>query len=264
MPIDITYYITSLLEIALIWVVLNYLLKFFWGTRAMDVVFGLLAFLFLFVLADKLHFPIIRRLMLHVVNVAAIVVFIIFQPEIRLALSRVRFHGRKIVIDLQDQFIEHLTSCIYQMSERQVGALVVLENKDSFDEFLSFSSVKINADFSEELLETIFEPSSPLHDGAVILRAETIAYARVVLPLAQDTTQLSRSMGTRHRAALGASQRTDALIIIVSEENGYVSLSRDGILTRRVKMDRFKAVLRSILTLKEQKRKPFSSWIWKK
>ncbi|EPJ32857.1 disA bacterial checkpoint controller nucleotide-binding family protein [Chlamydia psittaci 06-1683] len=71
-------------------------------------------------------------------------------------------------------------------------------------------------------------------------------------------------MGTRHRAALGASQRTDALIIIVSEENGYVSLSRDGILTRGVKMDRFKAVLRSILTLKEQKHKPFSSWIWKK
>ncbi|WP_375793148.1 diadenylate cyclase CdaA [Chlamydia sp. 12-01] len=264
MPIDITYYTTPLLEIILIWVMLNYLLKFFWGTRAMDVVFGLLAFLFLFVLADKLHFPIIRRLMLHVVNVAAIVVFIIFQPEIRLALSRVRFHGRKFVIDLQDQFIEHLTSCIYQMSERQVGALVVLENKDSFDEFLSFSSVKINADFSEELLETIFEPSSPLHDGAVILRAETIAYARVVLPLAQDTTQLSRSMGTRHRAALGASQRTDALIIIVSEENGYVSLSRDGILTRGVKMDRFKAVLRSILALKERKRKPFSSWIWKK
>lgn len=81
MPIDITYYTTPLLEIVLIWVMLNYLLKFFWGTRAMDVVFGLLAFLFLFVLADKLHFPIIRRLMLHVVNVAAIVVFIIFQPE---------------------------------------------------------------------------------------------------------------------------------------------------------------------------------------
>ncbi|AAD18254.1 conserved hypothetical protein TIGR00159 [Chlamydia pneumoniae LPCoLN] len=264
MPFDITYYTTPLLEIILIWVMLNYLLKFFWGTRAMDVVFGLLAFLFLFVLADKLHLPIIRRLMLHVVNIAAIVVFIIFQPEIRLALSRIRFHGKKFFIDTQEQFVEQLAASIYQLSERQIGALVVLENKDSFDEYLSFSSVKINATFSEELLETIFEPSSPLHDGAVILRGDILAYARVVLPLAHDTTQLSRSMGTRHRAALGASQRSDALIITVSEENGSVSLSRDGLLTRGVKIDRFKAVLRSILSPKEHKRKPLFSWIWKR
>ncbi len=257
-------YSIPFLEITLIWAVLNYFLKFFWGTRAMDLVFGLLAFLFVFVLADKLHFPVIRRLMFHVVNIAAIVVFIIFQPEIRLALSRIRFLGKKVVIDFQDQFIERLSACIYQMSERQVGALIVLENKDSFDEFLSFSSVTINANFSEELLEAIFEPSSQLHDGAVVLRGETIVYARVVLPLATDTSQLSRSMGTRHRAALGASQKTDALVITVSEENGGVSLSRDGILTRGVKIDRFKAVLRSILSQKEDKRKPFASWIyWK-
>lgn len=264
MPLTIATYTIPVLEISLIWVMLNYLLKFFWGTRAMDLVFGLLAFLCIFVLADKLHFPIIRKLMLHVVNIAAIVVFIIFQPEIRLALSRIRLRGKLFVIDLQDQFIDHLSSCIYHMSERQIGALIVLENKDSFDEFLSFSSVKINAHFSEELMEAIFEPVSQLHDGAVVLRGETIAYARVVLPLATDTAQLSRSMGTRHRAALGASQRTDALIIIVSEENGNVSLSRDGVLTRGVKIDRFKAVLRSILAQKEHKRKPLASWIWKK
>ncbi|WP_201457037.1 diadenylate cyclase CdaA [Chlamydia sp. 17-3921] len=264
MPQDITLYTTPLLEVLLIWAVLNYLLKFFWGTRAMDVVFGLLAFLFLFALADKFNLPIIRRLMLHVVNISAIVIFIIFQPEIRLALSRIRFRGRRFAIDTQDQFVEHLTSSIYHLSERQIGALVVLEKQDLFDEYLSFSSVKINADFSEELLETIFDPSSPLHDGAVILRGETIAYARVVLPLAHDTIQLSRSMGTRHRAALGASQRSDALIITVSEENGNVSLSRDGLLTRGVKIDKFKAVLCSILSPKKPKYKSFISRIWKR
>ncbi|AEB41963.1 diadenylate cyclase CdaA [Chlamydia pecorum] len=265
MPLDFTLYIIPLVEILLIWIILDYLFKFFWGTRAMDVVFGLLVFMFFFALADKFNLPIIRRLMLHMANVFAIVAFIIFQPEIRLALSRIRFRGKKFAfINTHDQFVEHLTSSIYHLSERQIGALVVLERQDLFDEYLSFSSVKINADFSEELLETIFDPSSPLHDGAVILRGETIAYARVVLPLAHDTSQLSRSMGTRHRAALGASQRSDALVITVSEENGNVSLSRDGLLTRGVKMDRFQAVLRSILSPKEKKHKTLFSRIWKK
>lgn len=260
----LAHYAIPVLEISLIWITLNYLLKFFWGTRAIDVVVGFFAFFLLFFLADKLHFPIIHRLMLHVVNVAVIVVFIIFQPEIRLALSKIRFREKKFFLDSQSQFIEHLASCVYQMAERQIGALIVIENIDSFDEFLNFSSVKINAVFSEDLLITIFEPTSPLHDGAVIIKGETIAYARVVLPLAQDTAQLSRTMGTRHRAALGASQRTDALIVTISEENGHVSLSRDGILTRDVKRDRFKAVLRSTFSVREEKPKTISSWFYKK
>ncbi|AAX50262.1 hypothetical membrane spanning protein [Chlamydia trachomatis A/HAR-13] len=195
MFVGITYYTTPLLEIALIWVVLNYLLKFFWGTGAMDLVFGLLSFLCLFVLAEKLHLPVIRNLMLHVVNIAAIVVFIIFQPEIRLALSRIRLCREKFVINMQDEFIDHLTACIYRMAERQIGALIVLENERLLNDLLNLSAVKINADFSEELLEAIFEPSSHLHDGAVLMRGKTISYARVILPLAHDTTQLSRSHG---------------------------------------------------------------------
>ncbi|WP_246481874.1 diadenylate cyclase CdaA [Chlamydiifrater volucris] len=250
-----------LAEITLIWALLHYLLKFFWGTRAMDVVFGFLFFLFLFVLSDRLNFPVINKLMLNVVNIAAIAVFIIFQPEIRLALSRIRIRGRKYNLKAQDHFIEQITNTVYYFSERQIGALIVLENKDSFNEYLNLSSVTLNADFSEELLKSIFEPSSPLHDGAVIIRGEVIAYARVILPLAQDTAQLSRTMGTRHRAALGASQKTDALIITVSEENGNVSLSRDGLLTRGVKMDRFRAVLRSLFAANKNRNKSYKSWL---
>lgn len=259
---SLAYCLVSILEVALIWIVLNYLLKFLWGTRAMDVVFGLLMFLCLFILAGILNLPVIRKLMLHVVNVAAVVVFIIFQPEIRLALSRIRFRKKHFMIDSREQFIEHLATCIFRLSERQIGALVVMENQDVLDEFLGSSSVQIHAQFSEELLESIFDPTSPLHDGAVVIRDDTIAYARVILPLAQDTSQLSRTMGTRHRAALGISQKTDALVITVSEETGCVSLSREGILTRGVKLDRFKAVLNSLLNPNKKRSSNFlTTWL---
>ncbi len=104
----------------------------------------------------------------------------------------------------------------------------------------------LNANFSPELLESIFITTTPLHDGAVIIRGTTLLSAATILPLADDTTQLSKSMGTRHRAGLGISQVTDALIIVVSEETGKVSIARDGIMTRGVKSDRFKGIIRSV------------------
>jgi DNA integrity scanning protein DisA with diadenylate cyclase activity len=113
------------------------------------------------------------------------------------------------------------------------------------DEFAN-KAVLLNANFSPELLESIFITTTPLHDGAVIVRGTTLVSAATILPLADDTTQLSKSMGTRHRAGLGVSQVTDALIIVVSEETGKVSIARDGIMTRGVKSDRFKGIIRSV------------------
>lgn len=250
--------LTPISEILLIWVMLNYLLNFFWGTRAMDVVFGFLVFLCVFLFATWVNFPVIKTLMLYVVNIAAIAVFIIFQPEIRLALSKIRVKGRKYKeINDTEKFIESLSQCVYHLASKQIGALVVLENTDVYSDS---SAVQINASFSPELLESIFLPSSPLHDGAVILRGTTILYASAILPLAQDTSQLSKTMGTRHRAALGASQKSDALVIVISEENGKISISRDGILTRGIKIDRFKAILRSVLSLDVSNNKSKKSW----
>ena len=104
----------------------------------------------------------------------------------------------------------------------------------------------LNAEFSSELLETVFATNTPLHDGAVIFRDKIMLAAAVILPLAEDPSQLARSMGTRHRAGLGLSHMTDALVIVVSEETGKVSIAREGIMTRGVKMDRFKGIIRSI------------------
>lgn len=227
----------------------------------MDVVFGFLAFLFIFFLASWLDFPVLKKLMFNVVNVAVLAVFIIFQPEIRLALSKIRIKGRKYrEIHEFDVFLEGLTKSIYRFSDKQIGALVVLENQDSYEEYAS-SAVKLNANFSSELLETIFMTTTPLHDGAVVIRGTQIMAAGTILPLAHETAQLAKSMGTRHRAALGASQKTDALIIVVSEETGKVSIARDGILTRGVKLDRFRGIVRSVFTPPELSKK-FKEWRW--
>ncbi len=234
------------LEIMIIAIMIYYLLSFFWNTRAMDLVFGLMAFLLLYTMSRWFYLPVLQKLLLYFVNVAVIAILVIFQPELRLALSRLSVKGKKYrEITEFDKFLDTIAQSVYRMSERRIGALILLENQDSLDEFAN-KAVILNAQFSPELLESIFITTTPLHDGAVIIRGTSILSAATILPLADDSTQLSKSMGTRHRAGLGISQITDALIIVISEESGKVSIARDGIMTRGIKIDRFKGIIRSV------------------
>ncbi|MBF8262376.1 MAG: ybbP [Parachlamydiales bacterium] len=238
--------ITPFLEVMIIAIMLNYLLSFFWKTKSMDLVLGFFAFFFILVFSSWLNLPVLHKLMVLIGNVAVIAVLIIFQPELRMALSKLSVKNRRYRdINEFDKFLDQLSNSIYRMSEKRVGALIALENEDSLDEYAQ-KAVLVNADFSPELLETIFATNTPLHDGAVILRDRTLLASSVILPLAEDSTQLTKSMGTRHRAGLGLSHLTDALVIVVSEESGKVSIAREGIMTRGVKIDRFKGVIRSI------------------
>lgn len=241
-------FLTPGLEISVISFALYYLLSFFWNTRAMDLILGLLAILVLYLSVNILHLPVLHKLMLYFINVTVIAVLIIFQPEIRIALSKLSLKGKKYrEITEFDKFLDNISQCAYRLSEKKIGALILLENQDSLDEYAN-RSIILNALFSPELIESIFSTTTPLHDGAVIIRGTTILSAATILPLADESSQLSKSMGTRHRAGLGISQITDALIIVVSEETGKVSIAREGIMTRGVKIDRFKGIIRSIFT----------------
>ena len=238
--------ITPFVEVAIIAVMLNYILSFFWNTKSMDLAIGFLAFLLILAASSLLHLPVLHRIMLLVGNVVAIAVLIIFQPELRIALSRLSVKGRRYrEITEFDRFLDQLSNSVYRMSEKRIGALLALENEDSLEEYAQ-KAVLLNAEFSPELLETIFAPNTPLHDGAVILRGTSVLAAAAILPLAEDSSQLAKSMGTRHRAGLGLSHMTDALLIVVSEETGKVSIAREGIMTRGIKVDRFKGIIRSI------------------
>ena len=240
--------LTPFLEILIITILVNYLLSFFWKTRSMDLMLGLVAYLIIYSLASWLNFPILQKIMLLVANVAVIAILIIFQPELRVALSKLSLKSKRHKeISEFDRFLEQLAHSVYRMADRKIGALIVLEHEDSLSEYAN-KAVLINALFSSELLESIFAQGTPLHDGAVIIQDSTIVAASVIVPLAEDSSQLAKSMGTRHRAALGLSQITDALIIAVSEESGKVSIARDGIITRGIKIDRFKGIIRSVFT----------------
>lgn len=234
------------IEILIIAIMVYYLLSFFWNTRAMDLLYGSFAFIIFFALSKWFNLPVLEKLMFYVVNVAVLALLIIFQPELRLALSKLSLKTRRYreVTEI-DKFLEAISQSVYRLSERRIGALIVLENQDSLEE-LANKAVRIDAQFSPELLESIFITTTPLHDGAVIIRGTSILSAATILPLADDSTHLAKSMGTRHRAGLGISQVTDALVIVVSEETGKVSIARDGIITRGVRIDRFKGIIRSV------------------
>lgn len=238
--------VTPVIEIGVIAVVLDYLLSFFWNTRSMDLLVGLLAFFVMFVFSSILHLPILYTIMSNLMNVAAVGLIMIFQPELRVALSKLSLKGKRYrEVTEFDKFLDQLTSSIYRLAEKRVGALIALEHTDKLDEFAQ-KAVILNSKFSSELLETIFTNSTPLHDGAVIIRDMTIVAAAVILPLAQEGVEVTRSMGTRHRAALGISETSDALVIAISEESGKVSLARKGVISRGVKANQFKGVIHSI------------------
>lgn len=238
--------ITPFIEVTIIAVMINYILSFFWNTKSMDLVIGFFAFFLIFAISSWLNLPVLHKIMILIGNVAVIAIIVIFQPELRVALSKLSFKSRRSrEITEFDRFLDQLAGSVYRMSEKRVGALIVLENEDSLDEYAQ-KAVILNSEFSPELLETIFSVTTPLHDGAVILRDSIVVAAAVILPLIEDASQLAKSMGTRHRAGLGLSHMTDALVIVVSEETGKVSIAREGIMTRGVKIDRFKGIIRSI------------------
>ncbi len=237
---------TPFLEILIIAIIINYILSFFWNTKSMDLVIGFFAFFLILGISSWFNLPVLHKIMVLAGNVAVIAIIVIFQPELRVALSKLSLKSRRSrAITEFDKFLDQLAASVYRMSEKRIGALIVLENEDSLEEYAQ-KAVMLNGEFSPELLETIFAINTPLHDGAVILRDKLILAAAVILPLIEDSSQLAKSMGTRHRAGLGLSHMTDALVIVVSEETGKVSIAREGIMTRGVKMDRFKGIIRSI------------------
>ena len=220
--------ITPFLEVAIIAIMINYLLSFFWNTKSMDLVLGFFAFLLILATSSWLNLPVLHKILVLIGNVAAIAVIVIFQPELRMALSKLSLKSRRSREMTQfDKFLDHLATSVYRMSDKRIGALIAMENEDSLEEYAQ-KAVLVSG------------------DGAVILRDTNILAAAVILPLAEDSTQLAKSMGTRHRAGLGLSHMTDSLVIVVSEESGKVSIAREGIMTRGIKIDRFKGIVRSI------------------
>src|SRR5579864_909929 len=189
---DITHAITPIAEILIMTIMINYLLSFLWNTRSMDLLLGFFAFLLILAISSWLNLPVLRQILILVGNVLAIAVIVIFQPELRMALSKLSLKNRRSREFTEfDRFLDQFANSVYRMSDKRIGALIALENEDSLEEYAQ-KAVQVRGEFSPELLETIFSPATPLHDGAVILRDRTILAAAVILPLGEDPSQLAK------------------------------------------------------------------------
>lgn len=226
-------------------------------TRAAQLVKGI-AVMFLFYFISKMvGLKTLGFLMDNVLQVGLFALVVVFQPELRRALEQV---GRSRIGKLQmfssgvseqekqagwNRFIEALLEEIPALSRQRIGALMVIEMQTKLGEIIKTGTI-VDADPSAELIGNIFFPNSPLHDGAMIVRDGRLHAAGCFLPLS-DNSEISRELGTRHRAALGMSEVSDALVVVVSEETGYITLCRNGRLERGVSMERLRAALTTAL-----------------
>jgi diadenylate cyclase len=203
-----------------------------------------------------------RWLFGNVITAAAVAIPVIFQPELRRALERlgragVWFSTRQTETTQRLRIIEDICAAAARLSERRQGALVVLERETELQEFID-SGVPLESEVSPQLLLTIFWPKTELHDGAVVLRAGKIAAAACVLPLSSGRNLTDRKMGTRHRAALGISEISDAVCVVVSEETGQIAVANGGRMIRRLDANRLRTILAAFYG--EAQRAPRMPW----
>ena len=243
--------LTDVLEILILAFIIYNIIKWIKYTRAWTLFKGLLVLLVFSMFAAIMQFDVILWIIRNTLSVGIIALVIIFQPELRRALEDL---GRRNLFPkfislsesddnnrFSDRTIEELIKASFELARNKTGALVVIEKNSSLIEYEK-SGIPVDALVSSQLLINIFEHNTPLHDGAVIMKGDRIVSATCYLPLSANMS-LSKELGTRHRAAVGVSEVTDSLTIVVSEETGKVSLAKDGKLIRNVDGGKLKSEL---------------------
>ncbi|MFC1752239.1 diadenylate cyclase CdaA [Thermoproteota archaeon] len=250
---ELLFYWRPFLEIVILWYAIYHILRFFEGTRARNVLRGVVVLMVLFFIFQRLGLRTLDSIMTQFFALSVIGIFILFQPELRQGLARL---GKRHLIFtpaiLKEEELEVLIKQLVQtsvnFSEKKIGALFALEREDSLKSYID-SGILMDALISEELLESIFLHFSPLHDGGVVISGTRIVAAGCLFPLT-DNTRLSRTYGTRHRAALGLAEDTDAVIIAISEETGKISLAIESHIIGDISKEELARTLRNLLRQK--------------
>lgn len=240
---DLTFGVRDALEISLVAYVLYRVLLLIHGTRAVQMLTGIVVLVFVYGLALIGHLTMITYLLRLLFTYGALAGVIIFQPELRQALahlgqSRVTWFLRRMG---ESEVAEEIVVALERLSQSGIGAIIAVERGMGLGEYIQSGS-PLQAKVSADLLTTIFTPYSPLHDGAVIVRGDVVIGAGCILPLSQAQIA-DRSLGTRHRAALGLAEETDAVVFIVSEETATISVAVDSRLARSVSATQIRNLL---------------------
>lgn len=228
-------FIKPFIEIGILWVVFYRILLFFEGTRAFQVLKGIAYLIIALLLSQLLGFQVLHWLLRNFFSIWIIVIVVIFQHELRSGLARLgQQHLFSISLGEPElmALIDEISDAVYKLSRTKIGCLIAIERQMKLNMYIE-SGVALDSKVSSALLQTIFMPPTPLHDGGVVIQGERIAASSCLFPLS-DNPSVSKTVGTRHRAALGLSEHTDAVIVLVSEETGNVSVVYEG---RLIKMD---------------------------
>ena len=221
-------WLRDVIDILIVWYLIYRMILLVRGTRAAQMLIGLAVVVGAFIISQRLELITLSWILDNLLSSIVLIIIVIFQHDIRRALSqfgRNPFWGRKAG-SLEASLVEELVKAGVSLANKRIGALMVLGRKTGLNDYLE-SGVQIDAQVVKELIISIFLPYSPIHDGAVIIQEGRIVAAGCFLPLTVNPN-VSKEMGTRHRAAIGMSEETDALVIVVSEETGRISLAIEG------------------------------------
>lgn len=241
---SIIEFIQKLADVLIVWLVLYYILKSLRKNVKMVLLFkGILIILILNFVSDKLGLSTIGYMLDYVIEWGPLALIVIFQPEIRnvleqLGRSQLLGRHKTLTVDEREKMVYEIVNAVEYLRKNSIGALMVIERDNSLNDYIQ-KSKKLYADISSDLLISIFFPNNPLHDGGVIIQGDKITSAGAVFPTS-DSLKISKRLGTRHRAALGISEVTDCLSIIVSEETGRLSIAVDGELYYNLTLDELK------------------------
>jgi len=225
-------------EIIILWIIIYNILLFFTGTRAFQVVRGIIVIIVIFFIAQRFQLQTLEWLLTKLFAISVIAILIIFQPEIRRGLARLG-QRQLFSIGLREkevvEILEKIVDAVDSSAQKRIGCIIAIEREANLKIYID-SGISLDCMVSSELIQTIFTPSTILHDGAMVIQGNRIVAAGCLLPLT-ERTDIAAYFGTRHRAALGLSEETDALVIVTSEETGGISLAINGRLISGLKKD---------------------------
>lgn len=239
----------AIVEVLILWIVIYRIFLFLKGTKAVYLLRGIIILVISLLAFQMLGLPVLTRLLTYLFAFFLILVVIIFQPELREGLIRL---GKRHIFSIEpkreeiEKTLREIVSAAGALSRKKVGALIAIKREIGLKRYIE-SGVVLNAELTSELLQNIFYPSAPLHDGGVIIDEATIIAASCLFPLS-DNSSLEKTLGMRHRAAVGLSENSDSLVVAVSEENGSISLAINGQLTRNLTPNDLLTILKGQLT----------------
>lgn len=236
-------------------------LLFIEGTRTFNLLKGLGILLIFLVVTRYLNFNTLSWILSNALPTGFLALVVIFQPELRRALEDIG-RGSFMADQLADSesipdMVDEVSKTIEACSKKRIGALIVIEQEIGLKDFIA-NGIPIQGKITSEILNTIFMPFTPLHDGAVIIKGSNIAAASCFLPVTNNTAEITKGMGSRHRAAIGITEITDALVFIVSEETGTISKAKGGRLMKNLPMERVKKLLTAAFNRANKTRRIFS------